>query len=400
MHFPQITVMRVVLDIVTIEAGRGGTGSGIWTYAEQLLLSLGASPHDDVEIFVLARGSQRKRLAHKCPHLKFPKILWPVSGLVFRLFWVHVILPLICLVRHVDILHKLATETPLFCPAQRVTTIHDFYYDFLQRQKSAGRLRFREWLGKLYFSLVTQICVRSSQAIITVSKAVQAEALVRYPELAGRLVVIHHGAPNSAESVMRLPDPGGPCVFVYVAKLMPYKGQLTALHALERLHVVVPAVAARVRLRFRGFCNDEAYERELRAAVARSPLASQIEFVGYDPGTSVATIYQEASAALLLSHYEGFGFPVIEAQSRGVPVICSDLPVLREVAGDAALFVSPEDTEAVAAAMRSLSEEPSCGARLRDKGFANLRRFSWTATAQHTLQVYRDVWRQSTDRIT
>jgi len=74
-------------------------------------------------------------------------------------------------------------------------------------------------------------------------------------------------------------------------------------------------------------------------------------------------------------------------------VICADLPVLHEVAGEAALFVPPSDLEAVGHAIRNLLEEPSCAATLREKGLANIRRFSWTEAALKTLKVYRAVWR-------
>ena len=77
---------------------------------------------------------------------------------------------------------------------------------------------------------------------------------------------------------------------------------------------------------------------------------------------------------MLMSQYEGFGLPVIEAQSQGLPVICSALPVLREVAGAAALFVSPDDIVGMAAAMLKLIMDDAFRHDLRQSGLANVKR--------------------------
>ena len=85
------------------------------------------------------------------------------------------------------------------------------------------------------------------------------------------------------------------------------------------------------------------------------------------------------------TRFEGFGLPVLEAMARGVPVACSELPVLREVAGDAAVYFDASDPRSLADAIRTAITE---GERLRAAGLARAAEFSWAAAARATAEVY------------
>jgi alpha-1,3-rhamnosyl/mannosyltransferase len=91
------------------------------------------------------------------------------------------------------------------------------------------------------------------------------------------------------------------------------------------------------------------------------------------------------------SLYEGFGLPLVEAMACGCPVIASDRSSLPEVAGDAALFVDPGDSQGLAQLMHRIITEPALREKLIEKGFKRVQRFSWDRTAQETLQVYHKV---------
>jgi len=88
------------------------------------------------------------------------------------------------------------------------------------------------------------------------------------------------------------------------------------------------------------------------------------------------------------SLYEGFGLPVLEAMSRGVPVACSDASSLPEVAGEAALMFDPHEQSAIAAALQRLLADSALAERLRASGLARAREFSWERTARLTLDSY------------
>jgi glycosyltransferase involved in cell wall biosynthesis len=105
----------------------------------------------------------------------------------------------------------------------------------------------------------------------------------------------------------------------------------------------------------------------------------------------VDALYRSADAMAYPSLYEGFGLPVVEALSRGVPTLTSSASSMPEVAGDAALLVDPVDEKALATALERLLTDEVLAAKLREAGPVQAARFSWSRTARATLDVYESV---------
>lgn len=378
---------RIAIDVVPVRSGHGGTGSGIWTYARELLIHLDRQDLAGVELVCFARKGQLDSLGLQ--QIRIREIPLP-DGILCRLIWVQLILPLLCLFYRIGALHKLATETPFFCPARRITTVHDFYYEYLLERSPQKHIRLYERLEHAYFAAITRACFRESRAVICVSEATRCEAAVRWPDSAGRCAVIHHGFPPVFDG--DVPDRAGERFrFLCVAKFMEHKGQLELLRGFERLLELHPDWAGKVGLAFRGFANDEAYFADLKSRMAASPYADYVQIIPYEAKASASDIYAGAGAVVLLSRYEGFGLPVLEAQAAGLPMLCSDLPVLKEVGGDGALFVDMTDAEAVAGQLYLLLIDAGLRTNLIEKGRHNLTRFCWDKTAAQTLAVYRSV---------
>jgi glycosyltransferase involved in cell wall biosynthesis len=293
------------------------------------------------------------------------------------------------------VLHKLATELPLAIPGTRVvTTVQDFMPQFFREALPdyAGR-RLGHPAHFAYFDLVTRRCFARSDVVLTTTAAIAAEARRRFPRAAGRLATVPLGVEHPAgaahgDDARR--EPGdAPLRLLYVGTVSPYKGQLNAVRGFDRLAERDPAVAARATLTFRGFVAEPAYHAAVRDAAAQSRVADRIHFAPYEPRAGSADIYAAGDALVLLSEYEGFGLPPLEAQVAGLPVLCSDIAVFREVLGDGAEFVAQRDPDAVAAGLRRLVTDPARRAALVARGRENARRFSWARTARETLAVYR-----------
>jgi len=423
---------RVAIDLVPIRVGEGGTGSGIWTYAFELLRHMDGLDFHGLEIVLLINKGQRRFLS-KLQNFQILEV--PVFGknILFRVLWVHLFLPLLCLFRRIDVLHKLATETPLFCLTKRVTTVHDFYYEFLMEQRPSETIRLYERLENFYFSLTTRTCFRKSGAIISVSDATRQEAINRYPAATDRIHVIHHGGigvghqalgvkqdeihevgflvdtfkcstPNvqcrqpiaSIQTpIAQRPEPSDshPFNILCVAKFMEHKGQHLLIAAFETLLEQAPGWSERVHLNLRGFHNDEAYYDMIRSTVSASRFTKNIHLIPYRADEGMEEIYANTDLVVLLSSYEGFGLPVLEAQGMRIPVLCSDLPVLKEVGGTGAAYVSRDDRQAVADAMQHFVADPDYRETMRCRAVANTTRFSWITAAEKTLAIYAYVGR-------
>ncbi len=112
---------------------------------------------------------------------------------------------------------------------------------------------------------------------------------------------------------------------------------------------------------------------------------------GLHDRTTLRAIYAGALALVFPSLYEGFGLPVLEGFASQIPVITSTAASLPEVAGDAALLVDPTRTDAITDAMQAVLHDNSLRKRLRQAGAERVRQFQWSATAQRTAAIYRDM---------
>ena len=119
-----------------------------------------------------------------------------------------------------------------------------------------------------------------------------------------------------------------------------------------------------------GWLSEE-YER----LVTAKGLTGRVHFPGYLPDGAVAALMQAALFFVFPSLFEGFGLPVLEAQTTGVAVMCANNSALPEIAGDAALLVDPLDVDAIAAAMLRLSRDEALRQELIAKGYEERQAF-------------------------
>ena len=266
-------------------------------------------------------------------------------------------------------------------PGQRlVVTIHDLAF-LVQPQ-----LFPRGW--RLMYRAAMARAVRSADAIVTVSQHT-AEDLSRRTRVDRRKVhVIPLAAslpPSDADadsvlSRLKVPQP----YVLFVGTLEPRKNLVRLVRAYRRM-------AARGAPHALVLAGPMGWHPQplLRAISDEGP--GDVVLTGAVGQGDLDALYRGAAAFVYPSLYEGFGLPVLEAMSRGIPCVVSSSSSLPEVAGEAALPVDPRSVVGLAEAIDRVTSERELAGRLREAGLARAARFSWDDTARRTLEVYKSV---------
>ena len=169
--------------------------------------------------------------------------------------------------------------------------------------------------------------------------------------------------------------------FLHVGAIDPHKnfaGVISALRLTGKTDVFQLVVVGRKN---GDMAVTENYLKE-------TELKNVIIFTDFIPREDLEVLYLYAHGLICMSHYEGFGFPVLEAMAQGCPVICSNTTSLPEVAGDAALKFSPNDHRGVAKAMNGLFEDSKLRGIMQTRGLVQAGKFSWSRSADLTLGVW------------
>lgn len=173
---------------------------------------------------------------------------------------------------------------------------------------------------------------------------------------------------------------------LYVGTMEPRKNLLQVVRAMslfpDNLRKHLPLVC----VGWRGWKNEE-----LMVEIKRLGVAADFFFLGRVADNNLAKLYSGARVFLYPSLYEGFGLPILEAMACGCPVICSNQASLPEVAGDAAVFVAPEDHELLAYKIENTIENEDFRQYLVESGYQRAAKFSWEKTAGKTIEVFRQL---------
>jgi glycosyltransferase involved in cell wall biosynthesis len=271
-----------------------------------------------------------------------------------------------------DVTHSLH---PLLMPsrrAARVITIHDL--DFLTHPE-----RTRAEIRRDYPALVRPHAARADRIIVP-SRFTAGEVERRLGVGAERVSVSPPGAPDWA------PRRKTPCdgYILFVGTLEPRKNVGVLLDAYERL--VMASGRAVPELVLAGAALPETQSWLDR--IARPPLNGRVRHLGYVESSGRRQLYQDARVLVQPSLEEGFGLPVLEAMTSGVPVVASDRGALPEVLGDAGLLVNPADAEAMAAAIERMLRDEIFASACASKGVLRSGQFSWDRTAERVVEAY------------
>jgi glycosyltransferase involved in cell wall biosynthesis len=248
------------------------------------------------------------------------------------------------------------------------------------------------WFDRLNHRLLIPVYAKQAAAIIAVSETTRQHVIEYLKVSPERVHTIHSGvseafrSPISADEIRatkaRLHFPEQ--YFLYVGQIYPPKnfGRLIQAYAKvgPRLGIPLVAVGGHTWL-----CEDEI------ALVQQLDLERWVLRPGWFAHHALPPIYQGAAALLMPSLYESFALPVLEAMAAGCPVVTADRHGTREIAGDAALLVDPEDVDSIADGMERIVSDPELRRQQIAAGRARARELTWRRCAEQTLAVLKGV---------
>jgi len=205
--------------------------------------------------------------------------------------------------------------------------------------------------------------------VCTISEATKHDLLNRYGFLTGERISVIFAGPYSETAPQNVSD--GRTV-LSVGTLCPRKNQLSLIRAFAGLPEDIRARSRLIIAGGRGW-----HDREIVRLARETP---GVEWRGYVTDAEYESLLSSASVFALPSLYEGFGMPVLDALQRGIPVLTSRRGSLPEVAGEAALFVDPEDEGSLIQGLKTLLTDDAVRQRLRSAGPQQASQFSWKRT--------------------
>jgi len=275
-----------------------------------------------------------------------------------------------------DIFISLDTYTSVRWKGRKITAIHDIAFALFDGQVHHLTQKFLRYFTPKY--------IASSDKIVTVSHSTKQDLMRHYKCPEDKILVAHNApsseyTPLSAQEIenFKISNTLGNDYFVFVGSIHPRKNVLTLLKAFEQFK---SETSFSHKLVLIGRMSWK-YE-DVNAHLSTMSYRKDIILILHTSPAVIAKWLASSTALLLVSHYEGFGVPIVEALASGTAVICANVSSMPEVAGAGAILVDPNDLSEISGAMRKLSEDSSLRSELIQSGAKHIKKYNWEHAAE------------------
>lgn len=313
-----------------------------------------------------------------------PQKAWVLTGLTKRLWFGK---------PKLDILFSPSHYTPLLSKTPSVVDIMDLSYERFGTEyfTNYDLNQLKRW---------TPLSVKKARHIITISEFSKQEIISLYKVNENKISVIYPGRdeelfhpkiPKTKQTQVRLKYGITGKYFIYIGTLQPRKNLNRLIEAFASLVKTKESGTRFLKLVIVGK-RGWLYE-EINEAAKKLKIEDRVIFTGFAPNEDLPALIKSSLAYVLVSLYEGFGMPVVEAQSVGTPVIVSRISSLPEIAGDSGIFVDdPQNTKQITTALKKvLSLKKEDRKKIIEQGKQNASRFNWENSAKKLLKLLENI---------
>ena len=286
-------------------------------------------------------------------------------------------------------------SVPRMLPCPYVITVHDM----LEHMSRAGQ-QTGFW-GACHMQMTRQV-LRGAARIFAVSKFTCTEIEKLFDIPTSRIEVVYnaiderflrgHATAADRELIAQRFQVNYPFL-LYAGRISPHKNVVRMIEAFSALKTELEKEQAYPDLKLIIIGDDLSGNPDLRRTVVRSGVQNDVRFLGFIPIEVLRIFYDSAKVFVFPSLYEGFGLPPLEAMAHGTPVVTSNATSLPEVVGNAAVLVNPENVFDIMRALHRVLVDEALRARMKERGYRQVTKFSWENSVGRVLDVYRQVTR-------
>ena len=351
----------------------GSVGKGLGRYTERLVHELEKIDTENTYFIFLCPENFDE---YQPTSLNFTKVLT-------RSHWYSIaeqlVYPWQLYAKRLDLMHFPHFNVPLLYRGSLIMTLHDLILFHYPTEKATTKSSWQYWLKFHLYRFVLAQALHHAKRIITVSNFTKKDIEQNYPGVSSKIVVTKEAteafcyctSESSSRAILK------PYV-LYVGNAYPHKN----------LEIFLSVAKHFPDYEFVLVGKEDFFYKRLMEQI-RTQSIENIVLVGYVSDQELGGLYRYASAYVFPSLYEGFGLPPLEAMQYGTPVLASNRGSLPEILGEAALYFDPEKEDELCAQLDRLIRDDQLRQSLRQKGFAQVARYSWVRMAEQTLQEYQ-----------
>ncbi|MBI4099772.1 glycosyltransferase family 4 protein [Candidatus Microgenomates bacterium] len=280
-----------------------------------------------------------------------------------------------------DLVHFPSINVPIFYFGKYLVTVHDLIKHESKGTATTTHHPLVYWPKYFIYLFVVWWAVHKSVKILVPSHDVKSRLLAAYRLSSEKIIVTHEAAVLSKAKVVPKPSSLPEKYAIYTGNAYPHKN-------LSRLIAVWGEVFTKTGVKLVISSGRSVFSAKIEALIAASQGENFVTYKGYLSDKELAVAYHYAQAYVFPTLAEGFGIPGLDAMAAELPVVCSDLPVLREIYGPAAIYFDPKSSQDMIQKITAVLTDAKLRVNLVAAGKIQVKKYSWHDTATKTLATY------------